>query len=1032
MDIVARLKLSGQNFSAELGKTLGDAERKFGSTGSVIGRNLSEGIGGGLQNVASRVPALGGALTGLSGAALVTAAGLGAVALTFADGVAEAEGYEKALRQIDAALKATGNTTGLTRDQLVDFANDMEGSWATPAEEIMKAEQVLASFDGVAGAVFKRAIANAADLSAVYGGDLSSNSEKLGTVLQNLAQGEVTGLSKGFKFLGVETLNAIAHLAKMGDTAGAQEALLNALEESVGGTKGDTDGKGLSGAFFRLGDAVGDASREIATNSGLYGFLVKNVDNAANSVNELAEAYKNAETSGGRWAAIARFLAEATPGSTVPFTVDTSQPKPTPKPGPEKLGDDPYGLNGVLSLDGIIARSAADRAHASAEEQRKQEAAREAAESAAKKAATERQREAERTAAELERSLSSLREEYGSVASATWKYAEALAEIDRLQKSGRLGGAEVDRLKLNVLTAGMDPNGKLAAAVKAEFLRGPNDLRNLVENGSDQAGIVGTKMKAAVDEVANYWKEVNKAAVEDVADIMTDLIGGKAGRLIGDLFSLAGGGRANNPALALLTKGGSLLGKSGGAMDERGALGEVTGSVDKLDKGMRGIFGLSGEFTQSLGRMLAGASLGATAGGIVGGNSQASQFGAMAGGALGEKAGDMLGTTFSKQLGKLAGFAGPLGSIAGGVLGSVVGGLMSKVKWGASTVSFSNGELTAGDARGNSGRAKQAAEAGAGKVVTSLEGILEALGGTLLSAPSITIGTRHDDWRVNTSGTSLKIAKGAKEFDGDQQAAIEYAIQQMLAGAVIDGISEASKRILKDGSQDLDEAIQKAGLIEAIPKSLKARLDPVGAAIDDLNKKWEKTVAALREGGASAEQMAEAQKLYNMELADVKENTAAASATLRQFRDSLGLGSSSPLSLRDQEAAAKLALQPFLDKIDAGAGVDQSAFQTAAQSYLDIERQLYGSTGQFFAAFEQIKAATSKAIATVDNTVPISSAPPSDPFAEKTATATRASADLLSQMSNQMATQQATLDAIERALSSFGGGLAFIGSARNF
>ncbi|ARR54552.1 hypothetical protein HY78_14495 [Rhizorhabdus wittichii DC-6] len=199
MDIVARLKLSGQNFSAELGRTLGDAERKFGSTGSVIGRNLSEGIGGGLQSAASRVPVLGAALAGVSGAALIAASGLGAITLGAAHGLAGIEDYEGGIRQLDASLRATGNNTGLFRDQLIAVANDMEGVWVTPAEEIMKAEQVLGSFEGVAGRVFERAIAGAADLSAVFGGDLNSNVEKVGTVLQNLAQGEVKGLEKGFK-----------------------------------------------------------------------------------------------------------------------------------------------------------------------------------------------------------------------------------------------------------------------------------------------------------------------------------------------------------------------------------------------------------------------------------------------------------------------------------------------------------------------------------------------------------------------------------------------------------------------------------------------------------------------------------------------------------------------------------------------------------------------------------------------------------------------------------------------------------------
>lgn len=1007
MDIVARLKINGQNFSAELGKVLGDAERKFGSTGSVIGRNIGDGIGGGLQNAAARVPVLGGALTGLSGTALATAAGLGAVTLAFASGVAEAEGYEKAIRQIDAVLKATGNNTGFAREELIGFANDMEGVWATPAEEIMKAEQVLASFDGVAGSVFKRAVEGAADLSAVYGGDLSSNVEKLGTVLQNLAQGEVTGLSKGFKFLGVETLDAIAHLAEVGKTAEAQQALLDALEKKVGGSKASVDGDGLSSAFFRLTDAVGDATRELATSSGAYDASKDAVDRLAESVNNLADRYKHAKS------------AKEMLGDTIDFFSPDGLESKAKAPAParvQKLGDDPYNLNRPgLSLDDIIARQSAGRAYASAEAQRKAEDARKAAEKAAEKAQASGQAEAKKTAADLERQLASLREEYGSLSDATWKYAEALAEIERLQKAGKIDAGEAGRLRLNVTAAGMDPGGKLAAAVKAQL--GTPDLTER----ADEAQRITEAQHEAVRDVADYWKQVNKAAIEDVADILTGVIGGKAGRLIGDLLSLAGGGRVNDPALNLLTKFDP-------KMNIRAEDSAVAGSVDKLSKQMGGIFGLSGEFTQSISRALAGAGLGASAAGLVS-SSKTSQLLGSAGGALGEKAGDMLGKTFGKQLGQLAGFAGPLGSIAGGLIGGALGSALKKVKWGASTISFSDGAFTAGEATGNSGGAKKAATASANSVVGSLESIIEQLGGRVLSAPSLTIGERHGDYRVNTTGTSLKIKNGAMEFDKDQQAAVEYAIKQMLSGAVIEGISAASQRILKSG-QDLEDAVTKAGLIEAIPKKLKARLDPVGAAIDDLNDKWKKTIDALREGGATAEQMADAHKLYNLELEEAKNNTRAASAGLKDFLTNLGMGSSSPLSLRDQEVAAKAALEPYLEKINAGGAIDQAGYQDAAQKFLDIERQLYGSTSAFFAAFDQIQAATSKAIATIDNAAPISR-PAADPFAEKTATATSTSADLLYQISQQGMNQQQTLDEILRALKA-GGTPAFIGTARGF
>jgi hypothetical protein len=97
-DIIARLKLNAQNFTSELQRELGVAERRFGQTGNVIGRNISEGIGGGLQSAASRVPVLGNSLSGLSGPALVASAGIGAIVGVLGRGVSEAEALAGSVR----------------------------------------------------------------------------------------------------------------------------------------------------------------------------------------------------------------------------------------------------------------------------------------------------------------------------------------------------------------------------------------------------------------------------------------------------------------------------------------------------------------------------------------------------------------------------------------------------------------------------------------------------------------------------------------------------------------------------------------------------------------------------------------------------------------------------------------------------------------------------------------------------------------------------------------------------------------------
>lgn len=287
-DIVARLVLNAKNFTAGFDTAINDATARARAGGAQISRAFGDTAGAGLRDFAGQVPVVGGALTSLGGVALVTAAGIGAVSVAAAAALANTEEYAQASRQLEAVLKATGNQTGFTSAQLKEFAEQQESALAISAESILKTEQVLASFDGVAGTTFKRATIAAADLSAVYGGDLAGNAEKLGVVLQNLAQGNVEGLSKGFKFLGTTTLDTIAALAKTGDTAAAQTALLDALEQKIGGA-GGAAGQGVAGAFFRLKDAIGDASRAFAEQSGLYDAAVSGLNAAADAASTYAD-----------------------------------------------------------------------------------------------------------------------------------------------------------------------------------------------------------------------------------------------------------------------------------------------------------------------------------------------------------------------------------------------------------------------------------------------------------------------------------------------------------------------------------------------------------------------------------------------------------------------------------------------------------------------------------------------------------------------------------------------------------------------
>lgn len=379
--------------------------------------------------------------------------------------------------------------------------------------------------------------------------------------------------------------------------------------------------------------------------------------------------------------------------------------------------------------------------------------------------------------------------------------------------------------------------------------------------------------------------------------------------------------------------------------------------------------------------------------------------------------------------GSLAGtaIAGPIGGAIGGLIGGTVGGLFKKTKKGSATVSIEDGEAMVGAAYGNSASYKRNAVALGGGVADQLAGIAEALGVDLTGSGSVSIGQRKKKFVVDTSGQNRTKGSGTMSFDTEEEA-VEAAVRDMLRDGVLGPISAASAKILNSG-QDLNRAVQKAAMIESIPKALKSRLDPVGAAIDELNDKWKSTWKALEEGGATVEQMTDAQKLYNLELEDVKANTAGAAKGLKDFLAAMNAGSSSPLSLRDQEKAAYDALTPYLDKINRGQSIDQDAYLSAAQTYLDVERQIYGSTQKYFEAFDSIQKATSAAISSIDNATAIRTS--SDLANEATAKATQ---NMAADTSNMVTLLQQQNEALQRLLAAQGkgGSYDFTGPIRNF
>lgn len=307
---------------------------------------------------------------------------------------------------------------------------------------------------------------------------------------------------------------------------------------------------------------------------------------------------------------------------------------------------------------------------------------------------------------------------------------------------------------------------------------------------------------------------------------------------------------------------------------------------------------------------------------------------------------------------------GPIGGIIGGLIGGTIGGLFKKVSKSSATIGVdANGQLGATTVSGSSSKTKKAASQLADSVGDQIQQIADQLGGTIGSA-STSIGTRNGKYVVDTEGKGRtkygKANDGITAYDTEEEA-VAAAVQDMLQDGVITGISAASKKILASG-QDLQRALTKATVIESIPKRLLALTNPVAAAVTDLNTEFATMISYLKEGGATAQQFGDAQKLYELERAQaISDATSQASSAIDAFIKNLTDSTSSPLNKLDTYRNASSTLDAFRSDIAAGKSVDQDKLLAAAQNFEDASKGLYGSSQDFFDDFDDLTALLTKA-----------------------------------------------------------------------
>ncbi|AGN30431.1 tail tape measure protein [Synechococcus phage S-CBS4] len=255
----------------------------------------------------------------------------------------------------------------------------------------------------------------------------------------------------------------------------------------------------------------------------------------------------------------------------------------------------------------------------------------------------------------------------------------------------------------------------------------------------------------------------------------------------------------------------------------------------------------------------------AAAGGLVGG-AAGSKLGGSIGGAIGGKLGEKFLTKGLESVFQgLGDFAGPIGSIAGGLLGGVIGGMVKSTPRASATIETISGNAMVSSVRGSSGQLKKMAEGLAGSVVSGLQKIAEEFSGTIADGLKISIGVRKKTFRVDPLG--LGRTKGMIAFDTEEEA-IRYAIKLALERGAIEGIRQSTQNLLEAGD-DLEAALQDAMDFEGVFDRLLEKTDPLTHGLKELDKEFERLNKIFEKAGATTEEYAELQRLYDLERADI-------------------------------------------------------------------------------------------------------------------------------------------------------------------
>ena len=229
--------------------------KKGGSSIQESFRRASQSIAavqGPLGPVAGRITSLGTIIGGVGLKLAAITVGFAAFTFAIRAAVGTISRAEVQFNKLNAILRATGRTAGLTLNEIEDLSRQIGIQTLASTQKVRDAAGILLTFKSIQGDTFREALRLTQDLAAVGFGDVKTGAIQLGKALEEPIVGLGALRRVGVSFT-EEQKELIKSLANTGQKAKAQQIILGALNTQVGGA-GVSAAQGLAGAVDTLSE----------------------------------------------------------------------------------------------------------------------------------------------------------------------------------------------------------------------------------------------------------------------------------------------------------------------------------------------------------------------------------------------------------------------------------------------------------------------------------------------------------------------------------------------------------------------------------------------------------------------------------------------------------------------------------------------------------------------------------------------------------------------------------------------------------